>query len=90
MEGIRHEEISDTTTVLFTNLCHNVATKPPLRPLIHETLPARSANTNNNARLDNSQDVFIIYLFFNSPSNLPPYAFMSKQGRESMIKGSEK
>ena len=37
---------------LLTETCHNVATEPPLHPLNGETLGARSANTDDNARLD--------------------------------------
>ena len=63
---IRHNEIRDITATLLTEVCHNVATEPPLQPLTGETLTARSANTDDNARLDirargfwnNSQDAF--------------------------------
>ena len=48
---IQHNEIRDITATLLTEVCHNVATEPPLQPLTGETLTARSANTNDNARL---------------------------------------
>ena len=76
---IRHNEIRDITASLLTETCHNVATEPPLQPLNGETLSARSANTDDNARLDirargfwnNHQDVFFdVRVFYpNAPSN---------------------
>ena len=76
---IRHNEIRDITATLLTEVCHNVATEPPLQPLTGETLAARSANTNDNAQLDirargfwnNSQDAFFdVRVFYpNAPSN---------------------
>ena len=49
---IRHNEIRDITATLLTEICHNVATEPPLQPLTNETFAHRSANTEPNARLD--------------------------------------
>ena len=46
---IRHNEIRDITATLLTEVCHNVATQPPLQPLTGETLTACSANTTDNA-----------------------------------------
>ena len=76
---IRHNEIRDITATLLTEVCHNVATEPPLQRLTGETLTARSANTDDNARLDirargfwnNSQDAFFdVRVFYpNAPSN---------------------
>ena len=76
---IRHNEIRDITASLLTEVCHNVATEPPLQPLSGETLSARSANSNDNARLDihargfwnNHQDAFFdVRVFYpNAPSN---------------------
>ena len=69
----RHNEIRDITASLLTDVCHNVATKPPLQPLTGETLISRSANTEDNARLEicargfwnNSQDVlFDVRVFY--------------------------
>ena len=67
------------TASLLTKVCHNVATEPPLQPLSGETLSARSANSNDNARLDirargfwnNHQDAFFYVRVFypNAPSN---------------------
>ena len=63
----------------LTEVCHNVATEPPLQPLSGETLVARSANTNDGARLDicargfwnASQDAFFdVRVFYpNASSN---------------------
>ncbi len=49
---IRHNEIRDITASLLTEVCHNVATEPPLQPLTGELFSARSVNTSNNARPD--------------------------------------
>ena len=49
---IHHNEIRDMTATLLTEICHNVATEPPLQPLTNETFAHRSANTEPNARLD--------------------------------------
>ena len=49
---IRHNGIHDITASLLTEVCHSVATEPPLQPLTGETLSACSANTDNHARLD--------------------------------------
>ena len=76
---MRHNEIRDMTASLLTEVCHNVATEPPLQPLSGETLSARSANSNDNARLDirargfwnNHKDAFFdVRVFYpNAPSN---------------------
>lgn len=76
---IRHNEIRDITSSLLTEVCHNVATEPPLQPLTGETFDARSANTQDNARLDirargfwnTSQDAFFdVWVFYpNASSN---------------------
>ena len=76
---IRHNEIRDITATLLTEVCHNVATEPSLQPVTGETLTARLANTDDNARLDirargfwnYSQDAFFdVRVFYpNAPSN---------------------
>ena len=76
---IRHNEIRDITASLLTEVCHNVTTEPPLQPLNGETLAARSANTDDGARLDirargfwnASQDAFFdVQVFYpNASSN---------------------
>ena len=49
---ICHNEICDITASLLTEVCNNVATKPPLQPLSGESMTARSANTDDGARVD--------------------------------------
>ena len=49
---IRHNEIRDITASLLTEVCNNVTTEPPLQPLSGENMTARSANTNDGARVD--------------------------------------
>ena len=82
---IRHNEIRDITATLLTEVCHNVAIEPPLQPITGETLTARSANTDDNARLDirargfwnGSQDAFFDVDVFspNAPSNCSTDAY---------------
>ncbi len=70
---IRHNEIRDITASLLTaslltEVCHNVATEPPLQPLTGELFSASSVNTSNHARPDirargfwnNHQDAFFV------------------------------
>ena len=76
---IHHNEIRDINASLLTEVCHNVTTEPPLQPLNGETLAARSANTDDGARLDirargfwnASQDEFFdVWVFYpNASSN---------------------
>ena len=49
---IRYNEVRDMTASLLTEVCHNVATEPPLQPLSGESFNAQSANTDDNSRLD--------------------------------------
>ncbi len=74
-----NNEICDITASLLTEVCHNVATEPPLQPLTGELFSARSVNTSNHARPDirargfwnNHQDAFFYVRVFyhNAPSN---------------------
>ena len=76
---IRHNEIRDITASLLTEVCHNVATEPPLQPLTGETFHLRSANVADGARPDirargfwsKAQDAFFDIRVFhpNAPSN---------------------
>ena len=50
--SIRHNEIRDLTAQLLTDVCHSVSTEPHLQPIQGERMHHRSANTNNQARLD--------------------------------------
>ena len=75
----RHNEVRDMTASLLTEVCHNVATEPPLQPVSEESFNAQSTNTDDNARLDircrgfwnNYQDAFFdVRVFYpNAPSN---------------------
>ena len=75
----RHNELRDLTASLLTDVCHNVATEPPLQPLGGELFNLRSANTNPQARLDikargfwnRGQDAFFDVRVFNP--NAPSY-----------------
>ena len=49
---LRHNEIRDITANLLSQVCHNVATEPPLQPLSGETFTYRSAIVGAEARLD--------------------------------------
>ena len=49
---IQHNEVRDMTASLLTEVCHNMATEPPLQPLSGESFNAQSTNTDDNARLD--------------------------------------
>ena len=49
---ICHNVICYITASLLTEVCNNVATKPPLQPLSGESMTARSANTDDGARVD--------------------------------------
>ena len=69
---VNHNETWDTTASLLTEICHNVATEPPLQSLTGETLNACSANTLLDIRArgfwNTSQDaLFDVLVFY--PSN---------------------
>lgn len=49
---IRHNEIRDFTANLLTEICSNVCVEPELQPLSGESLTNKTANTDDNARLD--------------------------------------
>ena len=55
---IRHNEIRDLTASLLTEVCSNVATEPALQPLSGESMSARTANTDDGARVDIRQEAF--------------------------------
>ena len=50
--SIRHNEIRDITASLLTEVCSNVATEPALQPLSGENMTARTANTDDDARVN--------------------------------------
>ena len=50
--SIRHNEVRDITASLLSEVCHGISIEPHLQPLSGETMPLRSANTDDNSRLD--------------------------------------
>ena len=56
--SIRHNEIRDFTANLMSEVCHNVATEPHIKPITVETLSGASANKQDGARLDIAADGF--------------------------------
>ena len=50
--SIRHNEVRDVTASMLSEVCHAVTIEPHLQPLSGESLSHRSANTEDNARLD--------------------------------------
>jgi len=52
MPSIRHNSIRDITAELLTKVCPNVGIEPTLQPLNGEAFNRRTANTEDNARLD--------------------------------------
>ena len=55
---IYSNEIRDLTAELLTQVCHNVCLEPSLQKLDNEHFQRRTANTDDNARLDISADGF--------------------------------
>ena len=47
-----HNEVFDLTATLLTEVCHNVATEPPLQLITMETFPYATVNTADDACLD--------------------------------------
>ena len=52
LPSIRHNRIRDLTAELLTEVCPNVATEPVLQPLTGERFALRTANRQDDARLD--------------------------------------
>ena len=48
----RHDEIQDLEAALLSQVCKDVATEPALQPVTGENFALRSANIEDNARLD--------------------------------------
>ena len=92
----RHNEIRDTTSALLKEVphVHSVEIEPPLQPLTSEELNGRSANAQDNGRLDikckgfwnSTQDAFFDVRVCNSLAssyqNLGSDAIMRKNERE--------
>ena len=55
---IRHNELRDLTAHLFTEVCSNVGVEPALQPLWGVSMDRRTANSDNNTRLDIKADNF--------------------------------
>ena len=51
-EHSRHDEIRDLEAALLSQVCKDVATEPALQPVTGENFALRSANIEDNARLD--------------------------------------
>ena len=49
---VRHNELRDITAGLLTELCHSDEVEPSLQPLSGESFQYRSANVEDEARLD--------------------------------------
>ena len=49
---IRHDEVRDLTASMLREVCHDVSTEPTLLSLDGEHMHYRTANTNNEARVD--------------------------------------
>ena len=79
---IRHNEIRDLAASLLSEVCHNVAIEPHLQPLNREGFHHKSANTDENSRLDihargfwnRGQDVYFDVKVFHP--NAPSYHSM--------------
>ena len=50
--SIRHDQIRDVTAQLLSEVCPNVEVEPALQPITGETFHYRTANVEDNARLD--------------------------------------
>ena len=92
---LRHNEIMDLSAKLLTEVCPNVGIEPLLQPLTGETLELRTANRQDEARLDiraqgfwgeRRQDTFFDVRVFNphAPSNrlTSPSACYKKHEKE--------
>ena len=49
--SLRHNEVQDVTATLLSEVCNNVV-EPHLQPLSGETVQFKTANHNDNTRLD--------------------------------------
>ena len=80
--SLRHTEVHDLTANLLSEVCNNVVIEPHLQPLSSETLQYKTANRDDNARLDIAangfwrgqfeRSYFDVRIFNpNTPSNQP-------------------
>ena len=50
--GFLHNEVHDLTANLLSEVCNNIVIEPHLQPFSGETLQYKTANRDDNARLD--------------------------------------
>ena len=50
--SIRHNEVRDITASLLMEVCHSVSIEPHLQPITGESMSHRTANTDDQSRLD--------------------------------------
>ena len=95
---IRHNEIRDITASLLTEVCSNVATEPALQPLSGESMAARTANTDDGARVDirargfwnGMQDAFFdVRVFYPNASSYRSQSLASVYRRHEQAKKRE-
>ena len=60
----RHDHIRDLLTVAINKVCLNVQSEPHLIPLTGEHFRYKTANTNDESRLDIKANIIIILLLF--------------------------
>ena len=78
---IHHNDIRDITASLLNEVCHNVATKPPLHPLTSETFLLHSANVADGAHPDfhastfgsNTHSLTNGFFTLTHPATVPPH-----------------
>ena len=84
-KSLRHNEVRDLTANLLSEVCNNVVIEPHLQPLSGETLQYKTANCDDNARLEIAangfwggrfeRSYFDVRIFNPSePSNQPLYS----------------
>ena len=92
---LRHNKTRDLSTKLLTEVCPNMGIEPGLQPLSRETLAMRTANRQDEARLDiraqgfwgeRQQDTFFNVRVFNSHASssrhTSPSAWYKKHEKE--------
>ena len=91
----RHHEISDLSAKLLTEVCPNVGIEPELQPLSGETLALRTANRQDEARVDiraqgfwgeRKQDAFFDVRVFNPQCvQQPPYCYKKHEKKKRRV-----
>ena len=91
--SLRHNEVCDLTVNLLSEVCNNVVTESHLQPLSGETLQYKTANRDDNARLDIAangfwgrrfeRSYFDVRIFNpNAPSNQPLHSAYRRHYKE--------